>query len=690
MRTSTRKRFCLLAAVSMVMAGWPLLEVTSASAEPAGVHRAGTTVPAAPTIAPTAPVVARATATPAPEDSLTGDITFSVPSGTFSGQLSVQLGTTVENAEIRYTTDGSVPVATSSLSSGSGVAVTKTTQVRAQAFVGGTATGAMGTAIYVARGINATHDLPLVVMDAYGGGKPAREYKDVSVMVMDASGGTSSLAQTPTLTTRGGFHLRGQSSANFDKAPYRVEFWNNKNKDADLPVLGMPADSDWILRGPFPDKSLIREAFAYTLGRDIGIAAPRFAFVELYLNLDNSPMAANDYQGVYMFIENIKRSPDRVNIAKLKKTQLKEPEISGGYVLQFNLMSAEPPTLTCTGGTAQAPCWKDLEVKEPEELQPAQQTWITNYVQKFHDALHGPNPSNTQTGYPAYIDVDSFVNMIIVNEVAREGDSYLRSTHFYKDRGGKILAGPLWDYDLGFNSLPGFSVVDGWQYKPQSGMFGTTSDWFEKLMADPVFLAKVKDRWAVLRQGALSDTQMQARVQAISGPLTNAATRNFQRWPNLNTATVGGFPTQTSQTWQQQVQILQDFLVKRTAWLNSGNGWGGGTPTPTGPTPTVTPTGQGCTAAYAMTNQWDGGFQAEIKVTAGVAAIKGWKVTWTFTNGQTVSQSWNTKITTSGNSVTAANVEHNGALSPGGSTTFGLLGSWNNGTGISDLACTAS
>ena len=429
MRTSTRKRFCLLAAVSMVMAGWPLLEVTSASAEPAGVHRAGTTVPAAPTIAPTAPVVARATATPAPEDSLTGDITFSVPSGTFSGQLSVQLGTTVENAEIRYTTDGSVPVATSSLSSGSGVAVTKTTQVRAQAFVGGTATGAMGTAIYVARGINATHDLPLVVMDAYGGGKPAREYKDVSVMVMDASGGTSSLAQTPALTTRGGFHLRGQSSANFDKAPYRVEFWNNKNKDADLPVLGMPADSDWILRGPFPDKSLIREAFAYTLGRDIGIAAPRFAFVELYLNLDNSPMAANDYQGVYMFIENIKRSPDRVNIAKLKKTQLKEPEISGGYVLQFNLMSAEPPTLTCTGGTAQAPCWKDLEVKEPEELQPAQQTWITNYVQKFHDALHGPNPSNTQTGYPAYIDVDSFVNMIIVNEVAREGDSYLRSTH---------------------------------------------------------------------------------------------------------------------------------------------------------------------------------------------------------------------------------------------------------------------
>jgi hypothetical protein len=272
---------------------------------------------------------------------LAGDITFSAPSGTFRGTQSVGLSTGIAGAEIRYTTDGTKPTASSPLYQGTAVTFSVTTQLRAQAFVAGAASGAMGTAVYVARSIDATHDLPLVVMDAYGGGKPGRDdYKDVATMVMAPQNNTTSLAQTPTIATRAGFHLRGQSSANFEKAPYRLELWDNDNKDADYPVLGMPADSDWVLRGPFPDKTLVRDAYTYGLGRELGLQAPRYSFVELYLNLDSQPMVATDYQGVYLLQENIKRSPDRLNIKKIKKTDLTEPAISGGYILQVNVLAA--------------------------------------------------------------------------------------------------------------------------------------------------------------------------------------------------------------------------------------------------------------------------------------------------------------------------------------------------------------
>ena len=650
---------------------------------------------------------AEAAATTAAEAaSLTGDIVFSVPSGSFRGQLSVTLSTTIADAQIRYTTDGTAPGAGSTLYQGSQLTFSTTTQLRAQAFVAGAASGAMGTALYLARAIDATHDLPLVVMDAYGRGKPGRDtYLDVATMVVAPQNGTTSLAQTPTIATRAGFHLRGQSSANFEKAPYRVELWDNEGKDADYPVLGMPADSDWVLRGPFPDKTLVRDAFTYGIGREMGMQVPRYALVELYLNLDSQPMAANDYQGVYMFVENIKRSADRLNIQKLKKTDLTEPAISGGYIMQINMMAAEPPTLTCTVKPPANVCWSDLELNEPDEVQPEQQAWITNYMQKFHDALHSTDPANPQTGYPAYIDVDSFVNQVVLNELSRQPDSYIRSQHFYKDRDAKLFAGPLWDYDLAYAAFTGFGAagVQGWQYQPAFGMAGT--DWFVKLMQDATFVAKVKARWQTLRLGLLSDAQLSARLTALTTPLTNAAQRNFQRWPNLNTSMVGGFSTQVTQTWAEQVQIMRTFLTQRAAWLNLTTSWGGNGGTPSSPSqssPSQPPSssasspsspppgGRTCTASYAVTSQWNTGFQSEVKVTAGSAAITGWRVTWTFANGQTISQSWNATVTASGANVTATNVSYNGALAAGAATAFGFIGTWSGSNNAPALACTAS
>ncbi|MFU8875812.1 cellulase family glycosylhydrolase [Micromonospora sp. SL4-19] len=114
------------------------------------------------------------------------------------------------------------------------------------------------------------------------------------------------------------------------------------------------------------------------------------------------------------------------------------------------------------------------------------------------------------------------------------------------------------------------------------------------------------------------------------------------------------------------------------------------TPPPSSPPPTTPPANGGCTASYAITNSWPGGFQAEVQVKAGSSAINGWTVKWTFANGQTVTQVWSATVTNSGSAYTARNVDYNGKLGAGASTSFGFLGSWNGTNSIPAVTCTVS
>jgi endoglucanase len=112
------------------------------------------------------------------------------------------------------------------------------------------------------------------------------------------------------------------------------------------------------------------------------------------------------------------------------------------------------------------------------------------------------------------------------------------------------------------------------------------------------------------------------------------------------------------------------------------------------PTPTTTPTPGGpaaCTATYRVTNSWPGGFQADVVVTnAGTTSTTGWTVTWTFPDGQVISQLWNGNPSRNGTAVTVDNLDYNGVLGAGSSTSFGFIASWNStNRPPTDLACRA-
>jgi hypothetical protein len=519
----------------------------------------------------------------------TGAVTFSVPSGTFQGQLSVELSAVA--GEIRYTTDRTEPTVSSQLYS-EAIPVTATTQIRALAFVDGVAAGPVGTALYVARAFDKTHDVPVVVLDSYGQGKldsMAREFEDVAVMAWPAAAAT--LSGAPETASHAGYHVRGQSSSYFEKAPYRVELRDGSNEDKDCPVLGMPEESDWALIASFPDKALIRNAFVYDLGRDIGLTSPQVRFAEVYLNHEARPLAETDYVGLYQVVETIKNQKNRLNLQQLEETDVGLPTISGGYIFKFEWRAAEAPLITCTG--AQATCFRDLEVVDPNPITAEQNTYLTQHLVAFNDVLHSATLADPSTGYRSYIDVPSFVNHVIVNEITRNMDAYIRSQYFHKDRDGKIVAGPLWDFDLtmGVGGYFENDLAEGWQYEQALERDQYSSDWFNKLIAEPAFRTELVARYQELRQGALSEAQIDTRIAKVSAGLGPAAARNFARWPILTSECVpeaqnpgpgpipgGGpcplgngpsFKTSTADTWEGQVQAMRTWLLQRLAWLDT-------------------------------------------------------------------------------------------------------------------------
>jgi hypothetical protein len=347
---------------------------------------------------------------------LMGDVAFSVPSQSFKGTLNVGMTTSISGSEIRYTTDGTMPSATSMLYGGSPLALTATTQLRAMPFASGQAAGLVSTALYIARTFDLSSKLPIVLLDDYGKGASTDKtlYINAAVMIFEPVNGTAALTNLPTVATRAAFHLRGQSSANFDQKPYKVEFRDNTDADAKYAVLGMTADADWALIPPYYDRALLRNPFVYDLGRDMGLNAPHIKFAEVYLNFAARPMADTDYVGVYWVTETINIGGHRVPLKKLAETDKTEPAISGGYIFKFDQAATDKtaPHLTCKASTG-VTCWTDCELTDPVPLPaPTEQlAWITNWVQSFHNTLY-----TTPLGdYGAYIDVASFADYLILN-----------------------------------------------------------------------------------------------------------------------------------------------------------------------------------------------------------------------------------------------------------------------------------
>jgi hypothetical protein len=362
------------------------------------------------------------------------------------------------------------------------------------------------------------------------------------------------------LATPMGIEVRGNFTASLPKKPYGIELRDGTGADRALPFLGMPAESDFVLLAPYTDKTYVRSPLAHAVARELGRWNPRFRFVEIFID--------TRYQGLYIAIEKIKRDKNRVDIPKAAPDPA-AGDATGGYIFRHEGGGK--------GGARDFTSRKGIKYSyhEPrfDEITAAQKAYLQQLVDRFETMMDGPDFALPDRGYRAAIDVASWVDFALVRELVNDWDGYVRSVYFVKEpdaRGGKLLATPLWDFDLAFGniSLGNNYRTDVWAYqKPFRPPPDNVPSYWTRLWGDPAFQAALKCRWLELRKGPLAKAWLDARIDGWVAQLKDAERRDHARWPVIGMKI---FPNYYSgATYADEVAWMRDWIGKRLAWLDA-------------------------------------------------------------------------------------------------------------------------
>jgi hypothetical protein len=367
-----------------------------------------------------------------------------------------------------------------------------------------------------------------------------------------------------------GIELRGQSSQMFPKKSYGFETRDNLGANRNVSLLGMPAENDWVLYASYSDKTLLRNALTYFLGGRLGNWQPHFRFCEVFLNGSNV--------GVYQLTEKIKQDKNRVDIAKLNPDETSGDNLTGGYIFKVDKINGVPatdyfysvPSVSFLNARNYAFTFVD---PKPEDIVPEQKNYLAGTVLNFQNTLNSSSFNDKLNGYSKYLDINSFVDFEIINELANNVDGYRYSTYFYKQKnsdGGKIFAGPIWDFDLSYGNVnysPRNLSVTEWVYPNFGPNEGYCMHWWFRLMQDPTYVNLVKSRWTQLRQGPLHKDSINSFIDKNVALLGNAVFRNFEKWPVLGSYIWPNYfigPTHKS-----EIDYLKDWVSRRITWIDS-------------------------------------------------------------------------------------------------------------------------
>ena len=533
--------------------------------------------------------------------SLSAEVEFSHPGGFIGAPTTLSL--TVTNspgAEIRYTLDRTEPGLASPVFSSS-ISITQFTTVKARAYAPGHLPGRAASRTFILMDATLTNysgtgkvfdsNLPLIFVDSFGisvdgstgGSRPFRPSYAI-VIQPDAKTRRASLTTAPEYAGPSGVHVRGESSAGFDQRSYSLELWDESAKDRDASLLGMPADSDWVLYGPWSEKTLMRNKLVFdwmlALRGEDG-TSPRTRFIELFFNQSKTAagqVGYSTYRGIYLLMEKLKRSKDRVPLDNLNDKTIDPELITGGYIIRKD----KDDVLKNNWTTARFSI--PLQSFDPDRLNTPQLGYIKNYINAFEVALNGTNYKSSSLGYRAYIDSDTFIDAQWLLEIAKQVDGYVFSTYFHKDRAGRLRAGPLWDFNISLGNAD-YATGDratGWLYDNANG---AGQNWYPRLHTDPDYKLAHWDRYWQMRRTifatetvlATIDSHMTTLLDGYTGSVSNRApaeiqnpvARHFRKWPRLGTRDWPNPAGETKiRTWQAEVDYMKTWLIPRLEWMD--------------------------------------------------------------------------------------------------------------------------
>ncbi|MCQ2185817.1 MAG: CotH kinase family protein [Bacteroidales bacterium] len=335
---------------------------------------------------------------------------------------------------------------------------------------------------------------------------------------------------------------RGNTTWGMPKKPYKIKLPEK------APILGIAKDKEWVLLANYSDKTLLRNATAMQISRVLGFSwTPVMISVNVYLN--------GEYQGVYTFTEHKKVSKSRVNITEMKATDNEGEAVTGGYYLELENESISEPFFFKTsryGVTAMS--------HEPENPSEEQKAYIKQYFEDMEYRLSRIGHSSDYN-YEDYIDVNSFVNYYIIEELTKNPDgNFRKSTFLTKDRNKKLELYHVWDFDITMGNCNYW----GDQSTNPGGWLMKDCVWFNRLFKDPAYVNAIKKRLNE-KYDELWDVQnfILDQVKLLDGEQNH----NFQRWPILGQYV---WPNAVwYNTYDEEVDYLINFYLGRLEWLKN-------------------------------------------------------------------------------------------------------------------------
>ena len=373
------------------------------------------------------------------------------------------------------------------------------------------------------------------------------------ISVFDHKKKNNHLSDEPKITSDALINIRGYSSRTFDKPGYAIKLITEEGENNPEKMLGMGSHHEWALHGPFLDKTLIRNYMIYNLSGEIMEWAPNVRFCEVVLN--------GEYRGLYLLTETISSGNDgsRLNISVNKK----ENSFTG-YILKLDRGTEVPikeidPFSGYTYKTESAmeivyPGYKNLNEQIRKEIELD--------FSRFEKALYSFDLKDDRYGYKNAVDVDSFVNYFLINELTSNYDAGIYSTFIYKDLGGQYKLA-VWDFNNSADNYQEMAVdphLFQLQYRP----------WFTMLMKDEDFVERIITRYRQLRKTTLSNDSLLNYIDETIAYLGPAIERNYEKWGYVFNEENDRLHPQDRNlhSYDEAVDQLKNYLIQRAEWMD--------------------------------------------------------------------------------------------------------------------------
>lgn len=359
--------------------------------------------------------------------------------------------------------------------------------------------------------------------------------------------------------------IRGNSSQMFPKKSYSFETQKPDSSNLNVSLLGLPQENDWILYGPYSDKTLIRNILTYQLSNEMGNYASRTVVCEVFIN--------QDYKGVYILAEKIKRDKNRVDIDEMDENSVNGDSLSGGYIIGINWRGGSDydwisPVHNYNGN------YLDLryqyEYPEKEVITPEQSYYIKYFMTQFEQMMISSGYNAQSTGYNRVIDAASFIDFFIIQEITNNVDGYRLSTYLFKVRdskGGKLYAGPIWDFNLGYGNADygGGWTTYNWALE-NPNVISAIPFYFKKLREDSNYENLLRCRWDALREQVLDTAKLMHQIDSMAFNLGDAIARNNLRWNVIGNYVWPNYFVGSS--YQEEIDYMKNWIKLRLSWID--------------------------------------------------------------------------------------------------------------------------